>query len=112
MQSRKISEPYKYYSSRPEYRDAIFVKLDDDVVFIETARFQTFVSCVDFHKERIWSTNVINNVFVRSLPLTLRQKFEKAGLIKNNSLQSWWFLCVSVDFFKMSHQYFFSHALD
>jgi hypothetical protein len=35
----KYSEPYKYYSSRDEYRETLFVKLDDDIVFLESANF-------------------------------------------------------------------------
>jgi hypothetical protein len=106
----KYSEPYKYYSSHDEYRDTIFVKLDDDVVFIETARFQMFADCLNAHRGKIWSANVINNGICAIATPSLKAEIEKAGLIKSDSIQSWWFLCVNVDFFKISHEYFFKHA--
>lgn len=106
----KYSEPYKYYSSNGEYRDALFVKMDDDVVFMESARFQLFIDCVNTHRRTIWSANVINNGVCAIATPGLKAEIEKAGLVKSDSIQSWWFLCTNVDFFRLSHEYFFKQT--
>src|SRR3981189_298015 len=38
---------YPHYAHNPKYRDHLFVKVDDDVVFIETGRFGEFVDAVN-----------------------------------------------------------------
>jgi hypothetical protein len=106
----KYSEPYKYYSSRDEYRKTLFVKLDDDVVFIESARFQFLVDCVNAHRRRIWSANVINNGVCAIATPGLKSAIEQAGLVESDSIRSWWLLCTNLDFFKLSHEYFFEQT--
>ena len=39
---------YKYYS-QTKFSDHLFVKVDDDIVFLETARFGKFVDAIDAH---------------------------------------------------------------
>src|SRR6478735_2030934 len=37
-------EPYKWYAEQSEYEGAVFVKVDDDVLFLETERFDDLLA--------------------------------------------------------------------
>jgi hypothetical protein len=54
------NDVYRYYST-PEWRDHLFVKIDDDVVFFQTGRFQEFLKAVDANPGSVVSADVINN---------------------------------------------------
>lgn len=42
------SEPYKYYAQRKaEYASSVFLKLDDDIVYIETRGFLSFLNKIN-----------------------------------------------------------------
>jgi hypothetical protein len=51
---------YQHYAD-PEYRDCLFVKIDDDVVFLETDRFGKFIDEVAANPGAIVSGDVVNN---------------------------------------------------
>lgn len=51
---------YHHYGS-PEYEGSVFVKLDDDIVFLETQRFTTFTKAITANPGTVLSANVINN---------------------------------------------------
>ena len=55
------NEAYRYYASNSAYRDVLFVKHDDDVVFWETARFDLFLDAVDKHRGACVTANVVHN---------------------------------------------------
>jgi len=57
----RFNDVYRDYANDEAYRDHLFVKLDDDVVFIETDRFGEFLRSVESQPEAIVSANVINN---------------------------------------------------
>lgn len=44
---------YRHYAHNPKYRDHLFVKVDDDVVFIETGRFGEFVDAVNGNRASV-----------------------------------------------------------
>lgn len=52
---------WKWYANRPEYKDALFVKVDDDVVFFDTRRWHAFVDMADTFRGNIVSALTINN---------------------------------------------------
>lgn len=54
------NQVYRHYTDK-EYRGCLFVKLDDDVVFLETARFGAFLDAITAHPQAILSANVVNN---------------------------------------------------
>src|SRR6478735_7307160 len=54
-------EPYKWYAEQSEYEGAVFVKVDDDVLFLETERFDDLLAPLVEHPRRVMSANVINN---------------------------------------------------
>jgi hypothetical protein len=56
----RINDVYRHYSKQ-SYRNTMFVKLDDDVVFIETARFGEFVDAIAANPDTVCSAKVINN---------------------------------------------------
>lgn len=51
---------YRHYTE-PQYQDCLFVKLDDDIVFIETAHFGAFIAAVDKYRGTIVGANTVNN---------------------------------------------------
>jgi hypothetical protein len=57
----RFDDVYRHYAADKKYKDVLFVKLDDDVVFIETHRFGEFISAVEAFDGKITSAKVINN---------------------------------------------------
>jgi len=55
-----FNDVYRHYAN-PEFRDTIFLKLDDDDVFIEADRIPEFVAMVRERPDRIISAQVVNN---------------------------------------------------
>lgn len=104
----KWSEPYKYYASNKDYENDVFVKIDDDVVFIDTKRFDGFASRVRSSKN-ILSANVFNNGMCASIDPVLRAVVEGNGWVEAiNSPSDWWHLCTNVEFMRVAHEHFFS----
>jgi hypothetical protein len=58
--SVRINDVYRHYAQE-KYANALFVKMDDDVVFLETERFGEFVDIVAAHPKLVCSAKVINN---------------------------------------------------
>ncbi len=92
---------YQHYS-QPEYSGSIFVKLDDDIVFIETPRFGTFISAIAAHPGTVVTANVINNGACTPLHPELWNKFEQLGIPLLDVHKS----SVYADH---AHNYFFHH---
>lgn len=108
----KWTEPYKYYANNSLYSNTTFVKLDDDIVFLETKNFRKILDLAKFHQEYIISGNVINNGLCSITNNNLVEKIRSAEIIKDLSTpRDWWNLCTSVDFFNLSHDYFFENHL-
>lgn len=93
---------YKHYA-HPAFQDHLFVKIDDDVVFIESHRFRDFITVVDSNRDSIISAKVVNN---GACTLT------EPGLIDGfRSLAPLRLLDVhfSREYLEMSHGYMFDH---
>jgi len=45
----------------PRFREALFVKVDDDIVFIQTEHFGKFLDAIEDHPEHILTAEVVNN---------------------------------------------------
>lgn len=56
----RFKDVYHHYST-PEYADTLFIKLDDDIVFIETRRINTLIDAATENPDSIISAKVINN---------------------------------------------------
>lgn len=57
---QRFDDIYRHYAG-PEFEDTMFVKLDDDIVFLESARLSEFLTAVDEHRDAVVSAKVINN---------------------------------------------------
>lgn len=67
---------YQHYGRNPEYADATFVKLDDDIVFIETHRFGAFLDATQTHPDAVISANIVNNGACTPLQPELWDQFQ------------------------------------
>ncbi len=102
-------EPYAHMNAwhhyaHPDhgYQDCLFVKMDDDIVFLETARFSKFVEAIDAHRGSVLVANIINNG--ACTPLT-------PGIWKGYKALKMHLLDIHLtsDFSDMAHTYFLDH---
>lgn len=107
----KWSEAYKHYAANPDHESDVFVKLDDDIVFIETARFPLMLTAIRETSGTIVSAKVINNGLCALTEPGLRDAVLQRGLVTQpNSADAWWRLCTSVTYMDLAHEYFFQHG--
>jgi hypothetical protein len=59
-QGKGINQVWKHYA-RPVYNDAVFAKLDDDDVFLETESFPSFIQSAVDNPHHVISSLTINN---------------------------------------------------
>lgn len=57
---RHMSKVWQHYT-HPRFEKCRFVKIDDDVVFLETERFGSFLEAVRINPEFVVSANTVNN---------------------------------------------------
>lgn len=60
LASRHMNKVWTYYTD-VKFQGSLFVKVDDDVVFIETEKFGDFVDAVDANPAAILTAEVVNN---------------------------------------------------
>lgn len=77
--TRRMYKVWQYYA-QPQYRDHLFVKIDDDVVFIETGKFADFVDAVELNPDWILSAEVVNNGACTEFMPELWQGFRELGI--------------------------------
>lgn len=107
-------DPYRYYRNTSvrvgdAYTDAtVFVKLDDDVLWMDTDRFGEVLSFLETHPAQIASANVINNVvcakYEPGLRETLMDTFNIASTDPDRD-RTWWALHTSAVFAMISHRW-------
>lgn len=98
---------WKHYA-RPEYQDAVFVKIDDDVVFIETASFGGFVQSAVDNPQHVISALTINNGASTSLLPKVWDMFETLDIPLLD-------VHLSAEYAENSHRWFFDnwrHLID
>lgn len=95
-------EVYRHFSA-PEYKGAVFIKLDDDIVFMQTERLPDLAKAVRALPGTIISANVINNGACAVHQAGLSERFEATGI-------RWldWHLHAAMA--AMAHQHFFQHG--
>lgn len=76
---RHLNSVWDYYA-QPDFREHLFVKIDDDVVFIETEKFGAFVDEVEAHPDHILSAEVINNGACTSFHSELWRQFRELDI--------------------------------
>lgn len=68
---------YNHYT-HPTYQNTLFVKIDDDIVFMETDKFSDFMKTVEENPDTVISAQVINNgACSRTQPVC--REFEETG---------------------------------
>lgn len=92
---------YKHYS-RPEFKDHLFVKVDDDIVFLETARFGKFIEAIDAHRGSALLANIVNNGACIPLEPGLWDGFTELDIPLLD-------MHMSGEFADLAHTYFFDH---
>lgn len=96
---------YEWYVGQDAYHDAVFVKLDDDIVFIETERFSEVLDVLAEHPNAVVSANVVNNVVSAKHDHELRQIIEdQVG--PDASQKAWFDLHATAEFARDSHDWF------
>ena len=89
---------YRHYAE-PEYKGKRFIKLDDDVVFIQTGNLIHFIDAIDANSHAVVSANVINNGACMMLDPLLRERFKRLRMPQLN-------VHLHPEFAEMSHDYF------
>lgn len=95
------NKAYKIYTG-PEYQDCLFVKIDDDIIFLETARFGKFIEAIDAHRGSVVSANIINNGGCAPIEPGIWKGFKKLGVHLLD-------MHLGPAFAEMAHTYFFEH---
>lgn len=98
------TQVWKHYAD-PQYQDCLFVKLDDDVVFLETQRFAAFTEAIIAHRTAVLSANVINNGACTPLQSGLWEKFQETAIPLLD-------IHTSAPYAAMAHNHFFNHHTD
>lgn len=97
----RMGDVYRHYTE-PQYEHSLFVKMDDDVVFIESGRFGDFVKSVDNNRNSVISAKVINNGACTLTEPGWYGQFEPLNLPLLD-------VHLSSEYAEMSHQYLFDH---
>lgn len=101
---RHFNSVWQHYTAK-QYRNHLFVKLDDDVVFIETDAFAAFVDAIDGNRSSVVSAKVINNGACTETEPDLWFGFESLNLPLLD-------VHLSVDYADMCHRWFFDNWPD
>ena len=88
--------------AQPQYADATFLKIDDDVPFIETNRFGELIKAVEEHPESIVSAQVVNNGACTPLDEGLWERFTALQIPPLD-------VHLSNAYAQRSHEYFFEN---
>jgi len=70
----RFNDVYRHYAT-PRFKDHRFVKMDDDVVFIQTNQWGRFIAGVDANRHAVVSANVINNGACAMLDPLIKEQF-------------------------------------
>lgn len=99
--SRGQVKVWNHYTSN-RYADNLFVKIDDDVVFLETDTFADFAATADANRDTIISAKVINNGACTALEPQLWDGFQALNIPLLD-------VHLSADYAEMSHRWFFDN---
>jgi hypothetical protein len=104
---------YAWYAERPEYADAVIVKVDDDVLFLETGGFDAMLDELDAHQNAVVSACAVNNVVSAKHTPDLRKRIEAMHDPAVPMTQKVWFdLHADADFARASHDWFLANWQD
>ena len=107
-------EPYRYYRNHPHRGsrvpdcndDTVFVKFDDDVLWMDVDQFGEVMSFLETHPSAVASANVTNNAVCAKYEPSLRDlvqsRYNLPGTTPDQD-RNWWSLHTSADFAMLSH---------
>lgn len=102
-------QPYRYYAERSEYNDTVFVKMDDDVLFLETESFDDLVAPLTEYPNRVVSASVVNNAVCakyQRFASETANKFAVGDPEDPDNDRRWWALHTDPDFARWTHWMF------
>lgn len=100
--SDRYNDVWRWYASRSEYQDTIFIKVDDDVVYFDHTKFSDLVDAASAFKGQIVSALTINNGASTPLIEELYGEFHDLNV---NLLD----VHMSNKFAEMAHSWFFDN---
>lgn len=108
-------KPYEWYAANGQ-PDTIYVKVDDDVLFLETERFNHLIDPLRLHPNRIISASVVNNaVCAKYLPEMVTARianyFSVGDPRKPTNDKRWWELHTMPEFARYMHEWFLDECL-
>jgi Methyltransferase domain len=92
---------YRHYT-QVRFRDHLFVKIDDDIVFIETARWSKFIDAIKDNPEHFISAMVVNNGACTSTIPGLWPEFESLSMEPRGAYRS-------LEYAEICHRFMFEH---
>ena len=109
-------DPYRYYRDNPQRGDVpdfdddtVFVKFDDDVLWMDVDRFGEVLEFLETNQGAIASANVVNNAvcakYEPSLMERCRSKFMLGDPRDPKYDRDWWAMHINSDFAILSHQW-------
>lgn len=100
--------PYRWYAKRDYSDETVFVKFDDDVLWMDTARFPEVIEFLETHPRAVASANVVNNAvcakYEPELHALVRKEFRIGGHGPEND-KAWWGMHMSPEFAELSHDW-------
>jgi hypothetical protein len=99
--TRSYEAIYRQYAE-PEYADCVFVKCDDDIVFLQTDRFNDFLDAVTMNPGAVISALTINNGSSTRHEPGLWRQYKATGIPLLD-------VHTDVRFADMCHNYFFQN---
>ena len=76
---QRFSDVYRHYAAE-RFSKRLFVKFDDDVVFIEVNRFAEFLAAVAANRQTVISATVVNNAACTPVEPMLAARIDVLGL--------------------------------
>ena len=101
---RNLNRVWEHYT-QPRFAEYRFVKIDDDVVFLETERFGNFLDAIEINPEIVVSANTVNNGACTSLTAELWRGFTNLNIPLLDVHES-------NAYAVMAHEYFLKHWSD
>ena len=99
--ARGQTKVWQHYTS-PDYRDCVFLKLDDDALFIETEKLESFGQAAAENPDHVVSAQVINNGSCTRLFPDIWAGYQQLGIPLLD-------VHTSAEYAELSHRWFFQH---
>lgn len=106
-------QPYRMYAA-DKSSDTVYVKIDDDVMFLETNRFADLIAPLAEHPNRIISASVVNNSvcakYLDELTVARVANFFRVGdATQPANDKRWWELHTLPEFATYMHDWFINY---